>query len=275
MACSAVKITLAILKKGYYEINGKRVNIRDDIEHTNANVEFWTTNQLRSLSECTFDIRNNATRIEVTKETTLEAARRLKYRDTNVGILNFALGNTVAGGFSQGHGGGQEESLCRSTGLYLSLSQRQVKQFYSDNCKSNEYGRNQLIYSPDVVVFKDDEGNLLESSYKIDIVSCPAVYASNIKKEYENTNEIIEAVMFYRMNYLLAFFASKNITSLVLGGYGCGIFGNDCEIIASLFNNLLTTKYRDVFKCIIFAIRDHSKGQTVYKAFKLKLTGGK
>jgi uncharacterized protein (TIGR02452 family) len=61
-----------------------------------------------------------------------------------------------------------------------------------------------------------------------------------------------------RILKVLAIAAGHGHDALVLGAWGCGVFGNDCQEIADLFHQALTDPYRGVFAQVSFAIVDWS-----------------
>ena len=71
-----------------------------------------------------------ATRFEVANETTLAAARRLAGEGLRVAALNFASARHPGGGFLNG-ARAQEESLCRSSGLYPCIAGNPMYAFHA------------------------------------------------------------------------------------------------------------------------------------------------
>jgi len=107
--------------------------------------------------------------LEVTGETTLAAARRV---GGDVVCLVFASARKPGGGFLNG-AQAQEESLARASALYACLSA--APEFYAfhrqhaDLCYSDR-----VIYSPAVPVFRDDDGLLLASPYRVSFLTAAA-----------------------------------------------------------------------------------------------------
>lgn len=62
--------------------------------------------------------------------------------------------------------------------------------------------------------------------------------------------------------------ATCNYTNLVLGAWGCGVFGNDPRLVADVFAKALNGKYKDVFKRVSFSIYDKTEEQSTLKAFR-------
>jgi len=55
-----------------------------------------------------------------------------------------------------------------------------------------------------------------------------------------------------------------NVDILILGAYGCGVFGNNPSDVKEIFFGLLENDYENVFEKIVFAIPDDDK----YEIFK-------
>jgi hypothetical protein len=98
-----------------------------------------------------------------------------------------------------------------------------------------------VIYSPDVPVFRSDDGDLLEKPYNVSIITSPAVYAERV--QLERRNEILPA-MWSRILKVLSVGLLHGHDSIVLGAWGCGAFGNDPLEIAKLFHRALEENFR-------------------------------
>ena len=216
--------------------------------------------------------RNESPAISVTRESTLEAAARLA--DKRPCVLNFASAKHPGGGFL--HGAlAQEESIARSSALYHTLIQH--PEYYEENKRSQKDNigiyLNYAIYSPDVPVIRNDQGDWLDEPYTTSVVTSPApnrrAILDNAEDELsgsEATTALYIAQVFYnRMGQVLAIMAENNHRTIVLGAWGCGVFGNDPELVASLFKKAL--KQLPYFDEVVFAIYDAPDSE-VYKAFE-------
>ena len=61
--------------------------------------------------------------------------------------------------------------------------------------------------------------------------------------------------------------ANFYFNTLILGAFGCGVFGQDASDVATIFKNWLTGKYKNVFRHVIFAVPD-SEHDINYLKFK-------
>lgn len=176
--------------------------------------------------------------------------------DDLVGILNFASAKNPGGGWKSG-ANAQEESLVRSSSLSLSLESC-TKNFYNVNVNNNNYSlyNHITIVSPHVPFYRDNDGSLKKPSYYT-VVSSPAPNAG-IAKEKEIDQKIINAYLYRRMDIILDSFLRHGIHNIVLGAFGCGVFKNDPNIVATYWNTLLRNKYKNSFNKVIFAIPDNN-----------------
>jgi uncharacterized protein (TIGR02452 family) len=181
--------------------------------------------------------RDAAARAEVTQETTLAAARRLVEQENaaRLLVLNFASAKSPGGGFLGGSRA-QEESLARSSALYASL--QRAGAYYDQNraCGSSLY-TDHAVLSPDVPVFRADDGAPLDRPYAASFLTMPAVNVGALGRSGEHAR--VEPVMAGRVEKVLALAAAEGFETLVLGAWGCGAFRNDPRLIARLFHDAL------------------------------------
>jgi uncharacterized protein (TIGR02452 family) len=110
---------------------------------------------------------------------------------------------------------------------YASLITDAARPFYALHAgRSENYGfyTHAMIYSPEVQLFRDDDGGWLEP-IPVDIVTSPAVNAGKLRTLYPRRDGLekkIEDAMRERMGRILALFEMKGTTSLVLGSFGTG-----------------------------------------------------
>jgi uncharacterized protein (TIGR02452 family) len=189
------------------------------------------------------------TRIHVTNETTLGASQTLVERGLRPLALNFANGVNPGGGFLHG-ARAQEEVLCRSSALYLTLVGDPM---YSEHQKrpladSTEWA----ILSPDVPVFREDNGAPLEKPWLLSFITCAAPYAPTVGQPA--SAEMLKR----RIHRVLATARAFGYETIVLGAWGCGAFENDPERTANDFRQAIETEFRGAFSNIVFAITDWS-----------------
>lgn len=198
----------------------------------------------------------HATRIQVINDSTLAAARLLLDEGHHPAALNFASANRPGGGFLNG-ALAQEEYLARSSGLYACLRDNPMYGFH--RAQRNALYTDYVLYSPEVPVFRGDDGSLLEEPYTVGIITAPAVNARALRKYAPGRKKAILPAMWSRILKVLAVGLQHGHDSLVLGAWGCGAFGNDSRDIASLFHRALTENFQGAYRRIIFAILDWSE----------------
>jgi len=192
------------------------------------------------------------TRFEVTNETTLSAHQRHQSKGHNVVSLNFASATHPGGGFLTG-ARAQEEYLCRSSALYLTLKDWPMYGYHQ--AKGGCLYSDAMIYSPDVPVFRDDEHELLPSPYHASFITSAAPLAKHASPAERAQ---LPTVLRERIAKILSVAQAHGHDSLVLGAWGCGAFGNDGHQVAELFHRALTVDFAGAFKEVTFAIVDTS-----------------
>lgn len=209
------------------------------------------------------------THVEVVNETTLEAAARLAADGTpgRPGVLNFASARNPGGGFLGG-AQAQEESLARSSGLYPSLLRCPAYYDFHRSHRSTLYS-DRMIYSPECPVFRKDDGELLETPYRVDFITSPAPNAGAIRRNEPENVSRIEPALRERGEKVLALAASHGCDVLVLGAWGCGVFQNDPVVVAETFARSLGDggPFQGRFRRIVFAVLDRSPEQATFTAF--------
>lgn len=162
--------------------------------------------------------------------------------------LNFANAIVAGGAYILG-GSAQEESLCRASGLYYTIKSR--KEFYRQNRLHvlADY-TDGMIFSENVKVIRDSDGNLLENPVLCDFITSPAV---NRYESFFLGSKRLDMVMKRRIEKIVSFADSKHPELLVLGAFGCGAFGNKREIVFPMFEEAVR-KYISKDTEVVFAV---------------------
>jgi uncharacterized protein (TIGR02452 family) len=189
------------------------------------------------------------TRVQVTNETTLGAARRLVASGWRPLALNFANGVHPGGGFLRG-ARAQEEVLCRSSALYQTLVDDPMYQAHRERPGPDSTAW--AIYSPDVPVFRTDDGTELPHPWLLSFLTCAAPYAPDVGQP--QAGDLLQE----RIGRVLAIAQAYGHAALVLGAWGCGAFENDPWRTARDFRHALEDHFDNVFSEIVFAITDWS-----------------
>lgn len=241
---------VAIMKRGTYRApSGAEVSIADaQARAVAATREYPPTGG--DLREPRHD---RATRFEVTPETTLEAAARLA--SARPLALNFASATKPGGGFLSG-AQAQEESIARSSSLYATIVDREMHRHHGH--PRNPMYTSWAITSPDVPVFRNDDGTLLERPYPTCFLASAAVNAGEVLAHDPSRASDIMRVMRERIARVLAICAHEDHATLILGAWGCGVFRNDTEDVALAFREALDGPFVGAFDHVVFAVFDTS-----------------
>lgn len=217
-------------------------------------------------------VPNNQTQYVCSGKRSFEAAKG--YKGKHIAVLNFANNHSIGG--SPFFAGAQEESLCRCSTL-LPCLEAMREQFYNKHIAEytnriiGNMGSDDLIYTPDVIVFKTDERTspiypqmMAQSDwYKVDVITCAAPELFRMLRRPDNYEEIIAS----RIKKILDVAAKEGVEVLILGAWGCGAFKNDPVIVSSVFYRLLSN-YN--FETVEFALATHKdvSGSVFAKADK-------
>ena len=208
-------------------------------------------------------------RIEVTGESSMSAARRLHEEGAGrIAVLNFASARNAGGGYLRG-ARAQEEDLCRVSALYTTL--RETPDFYAAHRESRDPAySHRVIYSPDVPVYRDPRYQLLDEPYQVSFLTSAAPNAGVIARDRPAYVPALPELLAERAARVLAVAARHRCRSLVLGAWGCGVFRNDPVQVADAFRRKLLgdAEFAGVFERVVFAVMDRSDGQRNLAAFR-------
>jgi len=236
-------------------------------------------------------------KIQVTKEDTVEAAQRISNfisHKERVAILNMASSSQPGGGFLNG-AAAQEESLCRRSTLITTIeSFRELysKDYYPPSlwqtslrlpsfekpCDRAKALRPHAIYSPRVTFFRtpEDSGfSYMPEPFVCDVISSPAYKlpktgdTSTPLSDYLQRNTVV-AAMLPRIQLLFHVAMYNGCEALVLGAWGCGAYGLDPHLVASMFKAYLCYDASIIGKDsrlqrIVFAIKTSADNHNVLK----------
>lgn len=260
--------TLVIQNTGTYTSPlGVTVEIGDAMEVARQETRLVSPSDHRSLrqqAQRRLQNRRYATTIEVQNETTFSAAKRLvdRFGSGRVAALNFASAKNPGGGFLNGSQA-QEESLARASGLYACL-QMQPEYYNRNRAEHSLLYTDHMIVSPCVPVFRDDADTLLEEPWAVTVITAPAPNAGAIAKNQPERLDDVESVFQRRIEQVLVAAVVWDQSALVLGAWGCGVFGNDPDMVAGLFAKALLDDgpFAGAFEHVAFAVLD-SQGRTL------------
>ena len=184
-----------------------------------------------------------ATEIAVNRTDTVSAVYSAKGK---VIVLDFASFTKPGGGYANG-AWAQEEAICSESNLYPILVKKK-ESFYDAN---RQYARGGLytdrsMFVPDVVFAR---GGSVRKAGVIVTAAPNRIWAlENHRDEKE-----IDADLVNRVETVMAIAADQGCDTLILGAFGCGVFGNDPVRVAALFKQWLNA-HPGVFAKVVFAI---------------------
>lgn len=252
--------TVAILERcRYTNPAGAAVDLRTAIEDAVDDTRLYRPGEALPQPGAT----DNKTRVGVGNETTLAASRRLQGEGHDVVALNFASARNPGGGFLNGSLA-QEESLATASALFACIKDSEYYAYH--RARRCALYSDHMIYSPAVPVFRDDESTLLESSWPCSFITSPAVNVGALRKNSPYDAPKIEPTMRKRIARILRIGAAHGHDAIVLGAFGCGVFGNSPDDVAAWFDEALRYEFAGVFTRVHFAVLDRHDGPT-YRAF--------
>jgi uncharacterized protein (TIGR02452 family) len=121
------------------------------------------------------------------------------------------------------------------------------------------------IWSPRVPVFRDDKGSFLPKPVLSNFITIPAPNTGEYLSRHGAPGRSaakIDAVVHRRMDIIFGLARKHNVKTIILGAWGCGVFGNDPEIMAWAFRSALQ---RWPMERAVFAVYG---GGTTYETFR-------
>ncbi|KAI1869411.1 hypothetical protein JX265_006501 [Neoarthrinium moseri] len=245
-------------------------------KETVADKEAFTATQMQHGPRITLRVADTLTaaRSLLQKEST--GKLDLSNKNAKVAILNMASPLSPGGGFVNG-ASSQEESLCMRTTLLSSLKD----EFY----RLPELG---AIYTPDVLVFRDEEGADLEKRDRwfVDCVSAAMLRMPETEVDEDSgrgryASDKDRDLILQKMRTVMRIFQAKGAKSVVLGAWGCGAYGNPVGEVAAAWRKVLlggrnkgkgNKENWNGIQEVVFAIKDASLADGFEGAFGSGLT---
>lgn len=177
--------------------------------------------------------------------------------------MNLANPVNPGGGVKRG-ARAQEEDLCRSSSLLLSLESKAASNYYNYNSSLDTYmGSDALMITPQVEIIRDENGELLDDTVIVSVVTCAAPMVTYGLEGMSDAD--YKQMMYDRITGLLKCVGYLGYKVLVLGAWGCGAFDNDAAVISDLFYKALKELdynghgHSDLFRRIDFAVLDRTR----------------
>lgn len=271
-----LKETLEILEKGSYYTKGEQVRLKLPRREMEAVLVFLPEDveavcgrkdlkRAHVIGRCRYDCENTDSFTVARSWTSGHEEKK------EVLVLNFANPVEPGGGVYRG-ARAQEEDLCRKSSLLLSLESKAAAPYYDYNRQLHtNMGSHALIVTPKVEIIRDGQGELLEETAIVAVLTCAAPLVAAGKEGM--SEEAYRSLVYDRIMGMLKCAAYLGYEELVLGAWGCGAFGNDAGVMSDLFFKALKEldfngyREKDLFTRITMAVLDRSPGQYNFKEF--------
>ena len=180
----------------------------------------------------------------------------------NTAVLNFANFLTPGGGFISG-AMAQEEALCLESTLYPVISDDAFDPYYRQNKDMKPflgslYG-DRALYTPDVVFFRDGK------EVFCDVITCAAPNAHQYIVAGGN-QKVNGITLMNRIKFILDIAVKEGVDTLILGAFGCGVFGHNPGTLGSIYKYLLD-EYEGVFETVVIAVIDQPTLDRIHNGF--------
>ena len=183
------------------------------------------------------------------------------YKEGKTCVLNMASYKHPGGGVKNG-ARAQEECLFRCSNLT-----HVVPEFHYP-LKPNE-----CLYTENAVFFKDFYYDYMDA-VTVDVVTIAAVNLNSFAK-YDNQQKDLDYINVTKnkIRLMLSLAAKNDVKNIILGAFGCGVFGNDPTIMSNIFHEILVKEgYSNYFNNVVFAIiNDHNSVGNNFDIFSKNL----
>lgn len=276
-----LKDTLSIFQKGKYRKNGRTIHTKLSKKQAEECYVYLPENIRDIMNRTDFDHVHVMGRVGVgcrNIDSFGMAQELYKYKhlfsgkkSKNILVLNFANPVNPGGGVRRG-ASAQEEDLCRKSSLLLSLESQSAQKYYQYNQSlQTNMGSDAIILTPNVEIVKDANGELLDESVIVSVMTCAAPMVSHGLEGL--SQEQYEELLYNRICGMLKCAAYWGYQVLVLGAFGCGAFGNDARLVSDLFYKAIKEfrydgmRAADFFRRIDFAVLDKTLAQYNFNEF--------
>ena len=222
--------------------------------------------------EFTPDRKQNYDQMEISVQNNdcVLAGQQLKQKGFDPAILNMASGRNPGGGVIHG-AGAQEENLFRRSNLFKSMYQfAEYASMYNIPKSEDQYPLDFHfggIYTPDAFFFRGLETDgypLLDDPISLSVISVAAINLTghdlSVQDYLSTTRDKIRTIFRIGIDH--------GHDALVLSAFGCGAFGNDPYVMASLFLEVLhEPEFEKAFRKIVFAVIDDHNSKGNYASF--------
>lgn len=246
-----LKENIEIDKQGFYYYGDEKIEIPK------------ATSKVISPNEDLDSNKSCDMKIVCVQSTTIDAAIA---EEGKICILNFASYKTPGGGVLKGMSS-QEESLCYSSNLYNQL-ELMTGIFYNKHIRegmNNGLYSNEAIYSENISIIKNSKLRFIRPK-TVNVITMAAPYAKTVRRYSPWLIPKIYETLADRCRRVLEIASFYHQDTLILGAFGCGVFGNNLDDLIDIWYNLLDKQFKNSFKKVVFALTSENS----YCKFKEK-----
>ncbi len=185
----------------------------------------------------------------------VSAIFRFTQANKKIAVLNFASYKEPGGKFMEGSSA-QEECLCHASFLYNVLREKHAYYDWNNRHKNRSMYMNRALYSPNVIF------ELAGDAIECDVITCAAPNYSAATKYQQISKKDNNTILKNRIKFVLDIAEANDVKTLILGAYGCGVFGQDPAVVSEIFINGIKGRS---FDKVVFAIPDETGDN--YRAF--------
>ena len=256
----------------------EKIHNDEDLEKS-VKYSYENTDIVMDAKPLSVDGKNfDKTKTSVFRMYTQQAVRDVALPTPNrLCVLNFASFIWPGGAFMKG-ATTQEEALCHSSTLYPVLEK--MKNIYEDRIATRKAHLDSaegfiytedFLYSPRIMFTNNDYE--LGDYIVADVLTYAAPNArryrmSKIKdpngRNIKANEEFIENFFCNRMEIAFTYPLRYGVTDIILGAWGCGVFGNKAEFVAKKWKEL-TEKYNGCYRNVIHPVPDE-KNYSIFKS---------
>lgn len=178
-------------------------------------------------------------------------------------ILNFASFKNPGGKFLDGSSA-QEECLCHESYLYNVLEKFDTTYYAPHRVKgatNKSLYTNAALFTPDVTFIHNG------IDFKASVLTCAAPNYTSANHYFGVGPKENAEVLYNRIEYVRYIMEDNNVKVAILGAFGCGVFGQDPNLVAKYMNDIFA---KSNIHTIIYAI-PIGLNERNFRAFKNRI----
>lgn len=169
-------------------------------------------------------------------------------------LLNFASYRHPGGGFITG-AWAQEEAICHDSTLYNVLCEFEEFYYENEHKLNNSLYTDRAIFSPKIIFEREGK------SAECNVITCAAPNFGAARGRGITAGQN-EAALKQRVDFVISIAEENGCDTVILGAWGCGVFGQDPRVVSRLFKERLA---KSSVKKAAFAIPGNNNNYTSFK----------